>query len=312
MEIIEGFFTDADHYNEIVKNWDLHFKLLGKTDFSAQLKMISNERFSLARQKLTGAIEQKGKTQEDFIVFGFATNNTSFYWFDKKADSNNLIIFPKGNYFEVVSSEDYDVFVISIYKDYFFKALGDIEVNTQISLYDGKSKMLFLSKSFSNRFSKLLNFFLNSDLKNDKKNDTMIKTIVATLIEYLNEINHSYKNDKINKKDIALKKAVTIISNHIEDLYPIKQLCVMVGVSERTLLYAFKEKYKVSTSEYIKAHRLNKVKQEIYNTKGTSISEIAGKYHFWHMGQFAKDFKKQFGALPSEIERKMITKEASQ
>lgn len=301
MEIIEGFFTDIDIYNEVVNNWDLNFKLLSKSDFSAQLKMISNESFSLARQKLTGKTEQKGKTQKGFIVFGFAVNNTSFYWFDKKADSNNLIIFPKDNNFEVVSYEDYDVFIISIYKDYFFKSLEEIGVNTQIPLYDGKSKMLFLSKTFSNRFSKLLNYFLNSDLKNDKKNDTMIKTIVTTLIEYLNETNYSYKNDKINKKDIALKKAVKIISNHIENLYPIKQLCVMVGVSERTLLYAFKKKYKVSTSEYIKAHRLNKVKQEIYNTKRKSISEIAGKYHFWHMGQFAKDFKKQFGILPSEV-----------
>ncbi len=304
MEIIEGFFTDIDIYNEVVNNWDLNFKLLSKSDFSAQLKMISNEKFSLVRQKLTGKIEQKGKTQKDFIVFGFATNNTSFYWFDNKANSNNLIIFPKDNNFEVVSYEDYDIFVVSIYKDCFFKTLESIGVNTQIPIYDGESKMLFLSNTFSKRFSKLLNYFLNSDLKNDKKNDTMIKTIVTTLIEYLNETNHSNKNDKTNKKDVALEKAVEIINSDIESLFSIKQLCVMVGVSERTLLYAFKEKYKVSTSQYIKAHRLNKVKQEIYTTKRKSISKIAGKYHFWHMGQFAKDFKKQFGILPSEVLKK--------
>lgn len=303
MEIIEGFFTDVNIYNDIVNNWDLNFKLLGKSDFSAQLKMISNETFSLARQKLTGKTEQKGSTQKDFIVFGFAVNDTSFYWFDKKADSSNIIIFPEGNNFEVVSNEDYDVFVISIHKNYFFNILKDIGVFTQIPLYDGKSKMLFLSKSFSNRFSKLLHHFMNSNLKNDKKNKTMIKTIVTTLIEYLNETNLSYKKTKTNKKDVALKKAVNIISDHIEDLYSIKQICAMVGVSERALLYAFKEKYKVSTSEYIKAHRLNKVKQEIYNTKTKSISKIAGKYNFWHMGQFAKDFKKQFGILPSEVRK---------
>lgn len=303
MEIIEGFFTDIDIYNEVVNNWDLNFKILSKSDFSAQLKMISNEKFSLVRQKLTGKIEQKGKAQKDFIVFGFATNNTSFYWFDKKADSNNLIIFPKDNNFEVVSYENYDVFVISIHKDYFFKTLKNAGVNTQIPLYDGKSKMLFLSKSFSKRFSKLLSYFLNSDLKNTKKNSVMIKSITTALIEYLNESNHSYKNNKINKRDVALEKAVEIISNHIEGLLSVKQLCIMVGVSERTLLYAFKEKYKVSTSEYIKAHRLNKVKQEIYNTKTKNISKIAGKYNFWHMGQFAKDFKKQFGILPSEVKK---------
>ena len=303
MEIIEGFFKGVDHYNEIVNNWDLNFKLLGKADFSAQLKMISNDTFSLARQKLTGKIEQTGGTQKDFIVFGFATNNTSFYWFDKKADSNDLILFPKDNRFEVISYEDYDVFVISINKDYFFKTLEDVGLNTKRTLYDGKSKMLFLSNSFSKKFAKLLDFFLNSDLNNDKKNEFMIKVIVTTLIEYLNLTNPTDKNIEINKKSIALKKVVKIINKHIEDIYSIKQLCVMVGLSERTLLYAFKEKYNMSTSEYIKAHRLNRVKQEIYKTKRKSISEIAGKYHFWHMGQFAKDFKKQFGVLPSQVKK---------
>ncbi len=74
----------------------------------------------------------------------------------------------------------------------------------------------------------------------------------------------------------------------------------MTGVSERTLRNDFKEKYKVSPIYYIKVVRLNKVKQEIYLNQGRNISDIAGEYHFWHMGQFAKDFKKQFGILPSE------------
>jgi AraC family transcriptional regulator, ethanolamine operon transcriptional activator len=77
----------------------------------------------------------------------------------------------------------------------------------------------------------------------------------------------------------------------------------MVGVSERALLYGFKAKFRVSPSEYIKAYRLNVVKHEIYPMPNKPIFEIASKYHFWHMGQFAKDFKQQFGVLPSEVKR---------
>ncbi len=129
----------------------------------------------------------------------------------------------------------------------------------------------------------------------------MIETVVSTLIEYLYKADKNVQKVEKNKKVYAVKKAVKIINNQVDDIYSIKQLCAMVGVSEGTLLNAFKEKYKVTPSEYIKAFRLNKVKHEIYNTKGKAIFEIAGKYHFWHMGQFANDFKKQFGILPSEV-----------
>ncbi len=80
----------------------------------------------------------------------------------------------------------------------------------------------------------------------------------------------------------------------------------MTNVSERSLLYAFKEKYKVSPSQFIKASRLNKVKNELFalKDKKPSIANIAGKYQFWHMGQFAKDFKEQFGILPSKMVNK--------
>jgi len=43
------------------------------------------------------------------------------------------------------------------------------------------------------------------------------------------------------------------------------------------------------------------VKKELFLNEELKISTIAGKYNFWHMGQFAKDFKRQFGVLPSEI-----------
>jgi len=124
------------------------------------------------------------------------------------------------------------------------------------------------------------------------------------LIEYLDTAKQQKLPIQKNKRDFAVKKAIELINNNINQLFSIPQLCALVGVSERTLLSAFKEKYKVSPSNYIKAFRLNLVKQEIFNSEDKSISKIAGKYHFWHMGQFAKDFKNQFGILPSEVKKK--------
>ena len=301
MQTIKGHFTDIDIYNETVKNWNLNFKLLSKSDFSANLHMIYDDNFLVAREKLFGKIEQKGNTQEGLIVFGIPVNNSSFYWFDKKVDCDDLLIFPAENNFEVISYSNFEVYIVSINKRNFFNTMKKAGIKKNMKIFNGRPQELVLNKAFSSRFINLLDYYLNTNLNNPKKNSALIDSITLSLVEYFDNAELKNISSQLNKKDIAVKKAVGLINKQVNNLYSIPQLCALVGVSERALLYGFKEKYQVSPSGYIKAFRLNKVKQEIYNSKTKTISEIAGKHHFWHMGQFAKDFKKQFGILPSEV-----------
>lgn len=79
-------------------------------------------------------------------------------------------------------------------------------------------------------------------------------------------------------------------------------LCKATGASERTLRYAFQEHFGISPKTYLSVYRLNKVRKELRNGHPASIkiSDIANQWGFWHMGQFAADYRKFFGELPSE------------
>ena len=123
------------------------------------------------------------------------------------------------------------------------------------------------------------------------------------MLTYIEETKESTIHLPSKRKNIALRMAVDIINNYEGDLISIYELCRIVGVSDRTLLSAFKNKYQVSPSDYIKAVRLNNVRRDLFLLKdqNISISDLAGKYHFWHMGQFAQDFKNHFGVLPSGV-----------
>ncbi len=65
----------------------------------------------------------------------------------------------------------------------------------------------------------------------------------------------------------------------------------MAGVSWRTFDYAFKERYGVSPKAFLKARRLNAVRQELRdsNSAGT-VRKVASRWGFWHMSQFARDW----------------------
>ena len=63
--------------------------------------------------------------------------------------------------------------------------------------------------------------------------------------------------------DAALKNAIDLINSQLDVMPTVSQFCHVTNVSERTLEYAFLEKYQVTPKEYIKANRLNKVKREL-------------------------------------------------
>jgi AraC family ethanolamine operon transcriptional activator len=78
-------------------------------------------------------------------------------------------------------------------------------------------------------------------------------------------------------------------------------LCRELGVSERTLHYAFQEVRGLSPMAYFRAFRLNGVRQELKTAPDTAtVREIARRWGFWHTGEFAAAYRRLFGELPSQ------------
>jgi len=97
-----------------------------------------------------------------------------------------------------------------------------------------------------------------------------------------------------------LSLAIDLINSHFEENLSISSLCGNTGLSESSMQYASQKRFQVSPKAYIKAIKLNKVTEDLLRRDGQMISTIAVKYGFWHMGQFAADYKKWFGELPSQ------------
>ena len=304
MQLINASFNDFDLFNEAVSDWELDFRLLSKNDFSAYLNMFSSKTFSLARTSLHGKIEQKGLTPAGFVSIVIPANYDSNYiWLNKKVRGRDLLIFPKNRVLDAVSFNDFDNYVVSVEETMLFQTIENLGYNNCRKLFNGNEQAFFLSKAFSKGFHQVANKFLNTQITNKERHNALINNIIHFVLRYIEDSNQSIISIPQKKKDVALRKAVDIINNQQDDLFSIQQLCGLTGVSERTLQYAFQDKYKVSPGEYTKAVRLNNVKRGLFLLKdqNINISSVAGKYNFWHMGQFAKDFKKQFGILPSEV-----------
>ena len=104
------------------------------------------------------------------------------------------------------------------------------------------------------------------------------------------------------KRTHALKTAIEYIKTTPQKHSSFIVFCSETGINERTLQRAFLDQYGISPKSYAQAYHLNNVYKTLIksNPKSTSISEIANRFGFRHMSQFAKDYRRQFGELPSE------------
>ena len=80
-----------------------------------------------------------------------------------------------------------------------------------------------------------------------------------------------------------------------------KDLCKALGVSASALHEAFHAVFGTSPHRFLKLRRMSLVRATLLSRSGpwASVKAAALSNGFWHLGQFAQDYKATFGELPS-------------
>lgn len=86
---------------------------------------------------------------------------------------------------------------------------------------------------------------------------------------------------------------------------PLRELAGATGLSVSRLCHLFQNQTGTSPRRYLKATRLAKAK-EFLETSSLSVKEVAARSGFNHVGRFIGDFRKTYGASPSEHRRALL------
>jgi AraC family ethanolamine operon transcriptional activator len=132
----------------------------------------------------------------------------------------------------------------------------------------------------------------------------MQSLIREDFISLVLDVLDSHQNDPPLRPSIRhpyIKRAEEILLDNLDRPLSILDLCQELHISERTLRYGFQECFGLGPATYLKIQRLNGVRRQLKASagRGITVSAIALQWGFWHMGQFAKDYKKMFGECPS-------------
>lgn len=109
-------------------------------------------------------------------------------------------------------------------------------------------------------------------------------------------------NERGRAFDICRKSRAFIaecLARHVVPSIP--QICTVTGVSERTLQYAFRRYVGMTPLAYLRVCRLNSVRKVLLAAEAeTTVTSVALRYGFLHLGRFAGDYHRLFGELPSK------------
>ena len=83
----------------------------------------------------------------------------------------------------------------------------------------------------------------------------------------------------------------------------VARLCAALEVSRRTLQYCFQDVLGLSPIAYLRALRFNGARRALLG--GSAVTDAALDWGFWHLGQFAADYRQMFGELPSATAQRL-------
>lgn len=98
----------------------------------------------------------------------------------------------------------------------------------------------------------------------------------------------------------ALSKITTYMREHYREDIKLSELAAMFGYSEAYLSRMFRKYAKVNFKTYLQDIRMAYAYRELMNTDHT-ISAIAFENGFCSSRGFAREFRRRYGILPSEL-----------
>jgi AraC family ethanolamine operon transcriptional activator len=294
-----------DAVAEAAKGWDLDFLLLGSGGGTGEIEAVATGRAVVQRNRLGWRLLQRGASPQGFCTFGVGVDaRQRFPWCGQEVRDDWLLAFPPGGEYRSVSDEIFHGYSLA------FDTALVRDTGRLLGLSTGgetfpPAGVFNVGRERIARIRRTVAGIVAAARKQPTGDSSPRLTraiewgLLADLLKAF-AVGRPAKAPSTKLRTLALRRSTDLIEEATGRPVTVREMCEATGVSWRTLDYAFKEHYGVSPKAYLTARRLNGVRRDLRGaTGGLSVGQAASRWGFWHMSQFARDYRRLFGELPS-------------
>jgi len=242
-------------------------------------------------------LDQAGATPAGFRTFVIPGKNChGFWWRGHSINNNDLLIFPRSNELHSSSSSDFEVFTISIRETYLEQLADELGV---VGVLENRHEVIRLDPGISRDLRVLAEMIVKSG---GGSNTIESSHLLAEKLVLNAASNRRVKTPCLRKRDLAVNRILEYVRSTPSATAELAKLCRVAKVSERTLQYAFKERYGIAPNTFVKRWKLNSVRQSLLqaDSQTDTVFNIAMDHGFLHQGQFGAYYRELFAELPSQ------------
>ena len=295
-----------DDLTTLQYGWEFSVSQLGPSEEPSRATLYQTPNIGYNSFRYGAAYDHCIRSREGFLSFGLFDKDSPPTWaHDQLIPNDALTIFPHDEDLKGGSPVGFRGSGIHFAKDFITSLAKDIYnqpidlLVPQPGIYMTDTEKLGVLRQELRKWQQLASSGADIlPLIIARREESLALAVINALVD------EKYtEKESLRKSTHSVSLALNIIHKSELDGIAAMELCKHTKCSQRTLEKCFTTRFGITPKKYIKCLRLAEVHKGLRNFDACdydSIIELAGVNGFWHMGQFAADYRRIYGELPSE------------
>lgn len=296
-------FHDVTHLAKGLSNWEQSFDQISAGPFLGRVQEIRFDGLQLIREQINCAILKRTATLDDVMTFCIPLSVIGEGKCGRVTLNGNGIFISHGKKIpELRTSPVQDIVIAAIDTNLIARICDATNIDFSVTA----PQVAILSAQRQAETAKwLTNVFSQTVATGElQKHPGLLKTLRDSIVlEVLGLFKSASRALYIDpsKRYKIIEQVRELAMSERQSPLTVLDACLAVGTSRRTLQSCFDEMLGIPPAVYVRMARLNAARRELRRADPaiTSVTDIATKWGFWHLGRFSANYRDLFGELPS-------------
>jgi len=302
--------SDVDEQARLLKEWSQQYNQISPGAFTGSLSQVCFDGINLFHEQTNQRVHQEGVAWTNSLTIAMPMAASDLLrWRGTNVEVGRIACLYSEDDIDLYTPQLCDLCAVTVDLQDFSTFAAQID-NFDLGKLQ-RAALLNSSTEMQSSFKSFMQVAMQTAINDPSKlhhpqvQKAMREALYAKLVDVLDEQDHHQSIELVPQKTSLVAKARAYLFEHRDEVISVADICRTLGVSRRSLQYAFQEVLGMNPVAYLRALRLNGVRRELkFATPTTSVLDVAARWGFWHPSHFSADYKQLFGELPSTTLRR--------